>query len=71
MHETIEKIPRVLNRAEKLLRLNDVPRHERDRRYVLRLVALAENRMRMPKHAAREWAARQFEKRFRRKPEAA
>lgn len=70
-HEVIEKIPRVLKRAEKLERLNDVPQRERDRRYLLRLVGLAETRMRMPKHRAREWAARTFEQRFGRKPEIA
>jgi DNA repair protein RadD len=70
-HETVEKIPRVLKRAERLERLNDVPQHVRDRRYFLRLVGLAESRMRMPNHRAREWAARTFERRFGRKPEIA
>lgn len=70
-HEVIEKIPRILRRAERLERLNDVPQRERDRRYLLRLVGLAESRMRMPKQRAREWAARTFEKRFGRKPEIA
>lgn len=70
-HETVERIPRVLHRAEKLERYNDVPQDERDRRYVQRLATIAESRMRMPSHRARAWAVTKFEKTFKRKPVAA
>lgn len=66
--EAIAMLPRVLNRAEKLERLNDVPVAERDRRYVERLLRIATTRMRMPPHRARDWAGRQFRKRFNREP---
>jgi DNA repair protein RadD len=70
-HETVERIPRVLRRAERLERLNDVSQSERDRRYIARLVGVAESRMRMPSHRAREWALRKFAAQFGRQPEAA
>lgn len=70
-HEVTEKIPRVLRRAEKLQRLNDVPPRERDRAYLRRLVSIAEARMRMPRHRAEQWAVTKFEKSFGRKPELA
>lgn len=68
-HESVEHIPRVLRRAERLQRLNDVPQRERDRRYVQRLTGIAEARMRMPPHRAKAWALRQFARQFGRQPE--
>lgn len=70
-HEVIEKVPRVLCRAEKLERLNDVPQHVRDKRYVWKLVGVAKSRMRMNDDAALRWALRTFERQKGRKPEVA
>jgi len=67
-HESIVKLPRALNRAEKLERLNDVPVAERDRRYVERLLRIATTRMRMPAFRAKEWAHRRFRSQFGREP---
>jgi len=50
---TADKIPRVLRRAEKLERLNDVPQAERDRRAVY---ALAQRLRRSPKYASADEA---------------
>jgi superfamily II DNA or RNA helicase len=66
--DALVRLPRSLNRAEKLERLNDVPIAERDRRYVERLMRIATTRMRMPPHRAQQWAHRQFTNRFGREP---
>lgn len=58
--EVTAKIPRVLSRAEKLERLNDVPLADRDRRYLERLERIAMTRMRMPAFRAQQWAHRRF-----------
>lgn len=67
-HEVIAQIPRVLSRAEKLERLNDVPVADRDRRYLARLERLAATRMRMPTFRAQQWAHRRFVAQFGREP---
>jgi superfamily II DNA or RNA helicase len=66
--ESIVKLPRVLNRAERLERLNDLPLEERDRRYIERLLGIATKRMRMPSFRAKEWAHRRFVAQFGREP---
>ena len=69
-HEVIEKIPRVLRRAEKLERMNDVPQAERERRYFWGLVARFKK---SPKTAwqAERLAGKVFERKFGKKPEVA
>lgn len=70
-HTAVEKVPRVLRRAEKLERLNDVPVAERDRRYLWRLIGTAKTRMHMDHGRAERWAMRKFKERFGREPEVA
>lgn len=70
-HEVVEKVPRVLKKAERLERLNDVPQHKRDAAYLWKLASVAKARMRMPPERAHAWARGQFRKRFGRDPEAA
>lgn len=69
-HEVVENVPRVLRRAEKLERMNDVPQVERERRYFWALVARFK---RYPKTAfrAEKIATEIFEKKFGHKPEVA
>ena len=66
--EVIARMPRVLSRAEKLERLNDVPLAERDRRYLTRMIGIATTRMHMPAFRAQQWAHRKFVERFDREP---
>lgn len=54
------RVPRVLNRAEKLARLEGMSPVERDRRYLERLETIATTRIRMPTHRARQWAIERF-----------
>lgn len=70
-HAVLEKVPRSLNRAEKVERLNDVPQSERDRRYLWRLVGIAKSRMRKNDRAAWAWAVKTFRKQKGREPEGA
>jgi DNA repair protein RadD len=65
------KVPRNLNRAERLSLLSDIPQRELDRRYLEKLEFIAAGRMRLPLWKARAWALRQFEKTRGRKPEVA
>jgi DNA repair protein RadD len=54
--------------AEKLVRWDQIPSHERDRRYLARLERIATTRMRMPPDRATEWALSRFAKQFGRAP---
>lgn len=64
-------IPRTLNRAEKLARLEHVPQAQRDAAYLRSLENVAMHRMRMPIGRAKAWARQQFErKRLRAASEA-
>lgn len=63
------RVPRVLNRAEKLERLSHLTQEQRDDRYFHSLVSVGIRRMRKSPAAARMWAAAQFRKRFGREPE--
>jgi DNA repair protein RadD len=65
------KLPRVLNRAERLARLAGVPQHVRDAKYLARLEAVAIERMRKPEREARAWARAQFQRTRGRAPEVA
>ncbi len=58
------KLPRILDRNERLERLSHLSQGDRDRRYLMSLVNVAINRMRMPEHRAEQWAMRAFEKKF-------
>lgn len=58
------KLPRILDRDEKFERLSHLSQGDRDRRYLMSLVNVAINRMRMPEHRAEQWAMRAFEKKF-------
>lgn len=58
------KLPRILDRDEKLERLSHLSQEDRDRRYLMSLVNVAINRMRMPEHRAEQWALRTFERKF-------
>lgn len=58
------KLPRILDRDEKLERLSHLSQEDRDRRYLMSLVNVAINRMRMPEHRAEQWAMRAFERKF-------
>lgn len=64
------KLPRVFNRAERLMRLESVPVRVRDGMYLHKLERVARDRMRMSEWSAGRWAIRQFEKTRGRKPEA-
>jgi DNA repair protein RadD len=65
------KIPRNLNRAERLQLLSGIPQAELDRRYLAKLEWVAVARRRLPDWKARSWALAQFEKTRGRKPEVA
>lgn len=65
------KLPRVLNRAERLARLEGVPQHVRDAKYLARLEAIALERMRKSEREARAWARAQFKRTRGRAPEVA
>jgi DNA repair protein RadD len=64
-----QRVPRVLNRAERLALLERLPAPERDRRYLERLEQIAQTRLRKKGFAARAWALAQFERTRGRKPE--
>lgn len=65
------KLPRNLNRPERLEMLSGIPQHELDQRYLKKLEFVASSRMRMADDRARKWALSKFEKTRGRKPEVA
>jgi superfamily II DNA or RNA helicase len=67
--ESATKVPRVLTRAEKMERINALPQHERDRRYLESLTRIAQGRMRLPPGAAQRWALAKFKEQKGRAPE--
>ena len=58
------KLPRILDREERLERLSRLSPEDRDRRYLMSLVNVAIHRMRMPEHRAEQWAMRTFQRKF-------
>lgn len=60
------KLPRVLTRAESLERLSHLPQTLRDAKYLAALERIARDRFRFSDERAKKWAAKQFEKRFKR-----
>jgi superfamily II DNA or RNA helicase len=64
----LARVPRVLNRAERLQRIEHIPLAARDAAYLRKLQHVATSRMRLTGRFAEQWAARAFEKRFHRAP---
>jgi hypothetical protein len=51
-------------------KFSELPREERDRRYLARLESIARVRIRLPPERARAWARKQFRARFGHEPTA-
>jgi superfamily II DNA or RNA helicase len=66
--ESVERVPRVLSRAERLVRISALPQAERDAKYLATLHRIARVRIRMPEHRAAEWALTKFKAKFGREP---
>lgn len=62
------RVKKVLTRAEKLVKWNDMAPADRDARYLTRLQRVALTRMRMSSSAADAWARRRFVQQFHRAP---
>lgn len=69
-HESIVSIPRVLSRAERMVRWEGLAQELRDERYLAALVRVA-NRWASTPAAALEWAERKFRAQFGRDPQRA
>lgn len=67
-HETVARIPRNLNRAEKLERLSGLSQEDRDERYMRSLRHVARMRVRVAAEHVERWAVRAFRSRFGRDP---
>ncbi len=65
---SVDRIKRVLKRAEKLEKLSALSPEDRDRKYFDALLRIAYGRMHLPHLRAQKWALTQFTKRFTRPP---
>lgn len=63
------RVPRVLSRAEKLVKFSNLDQCDRDAKYLAQLERVATQRLRLPLHRAQDWALTKFRKQFRREPE--
>jgi superfamily II DNA or RNA helicase len=66
--ESLARVPRDLNRADRLEMLSGMSQMERDRRYLTALERVARERVRLDGDRAVRWALARFKKRFNRSP---
>ena len=67
-HVCIERITRVLSRADRMAIISDIPQWKRDQMYLGKLERIALDRLHLPAQAAAQWAMKQFKKRHQREP---
>jgi DNA repair protein RadD len=71
LRESLERVQRILSRADRLALVSALPQAERDRRYLASLIKVAAGNMRLDGRAAEQWALRTFRARRGRDPEVA